>query len=320
MRIDEAPISPEPGEILLFGCVRDEALRLPYFLDYYRGLGVSRFFLIDNGSSDGTSELLRRQPDVHLYWTGDSYAESHCGVHWLNALLERYGPGHWVLVVDVDELLVYPRCEERDLPTWITELEARGADAFLTFLLDMYADCPLRSAHYSAGAPFLETCGFFDSSSYTLGDKGIRALIPATGGVRRRVFWAPGKVRLGNPPYLPKVPLVRWRRGLRYLASTHLIDGVTLASATGALLHFKLFADFIVRTRLEVDRGEHWDGAAQYSAYAATIAENPDLDPTYEGSLRYEGSWQLVELRLMLDGSDKVPIPADIRTPEEEDE
>jgi len=308
-RMDETPISPEPGEILLFVCVRNEALRLPYFLEYYRNAGVSRFLVVDNDSSDGTAELLGEQPDVHRFWTRDSYAESHFGVHWLNALLDRYGSGHWVLVVDADELLVYPHCEDRDLPGLASELERSGADALLSFLLDMYADGPIRDAHYSAGTPFLATCRYFDSGAYTRGTEGLQARIPARGGVRRRVFWPPGRDRRGNPPYLPKIPLVRWRPGLEYVASTHLIHGLTLAPITGALLHFKLFSDFIERARLEVNRREHWDDAAQYSAYTEAFGEDLDLDPMYEGSLPYEGSRQLVELGLMLDGTDGDPVP-----------
>ena len=71
---------------------------------------------------------------------------------------------------------------------------------------------------------------------------------------------------------------------------------------TGALLHFKFFSDFVERARLEVDRGEHWDSAAQYSAYAATIAEHPDLDPYYAGSVVYEGTQSLVDLGFMMTG------------------
>jgi hypothetical protein len=66
-------------EIVVAGCVRNEALRLPYFLDYYRKLGVTRFLLVDNDSTDGTREYLQLQPDVEYFHTTTSYRGSAAG-------------------------------------------------------------------------------------------------------------------------------------------------------------------------------------------------------------------------------------------------
>ena len=48
---------PERKEIRLFAIMRNESLRLPYFLEYYKNLGVDRFFLIDNNSTDGSVQV-----------------------------------------------------------------------------------------------------------------------------------------------------------------------------------------------------------------------------------------------------------------------
>ena len=288
--------------IWVFSCVRDEMLRLPDFVRHYRCLGANRFFLIDNGSSDGTHRWLVEQPDVHVFAASSSYAASYYGVHWLNGLLAEYGVGGWVLVADADELLVYPDCEVLSLPRFVKRLESQNADALLTFLLDMYPPGPLRDARYEPGDGLLEAAPYFDVDSYSHGDYRGFASVPLRGGARSRLFWQTGRDYRGKPPFLPKVPLVRWRRGLAYRASTHLLDGVTCASTTGALLHFKLLADFCGRARREVERGEHWDEAAQYAVYAETLSSCPDLDPIYEGSVRYQGSEQLVELGLMVRG------------------
>ncbi len=45
----------ESGDILLFACLRNEVIRIPYFLDYYRRAGVDHFLIVDNGSTDGLS-------------------------------------------------------------------------------------------------------------------------------------------------------------------------------------------------------------------------------------------------------------------------
>jgi Glycosyl transferase family 2 len=54
-RLDKHRISEDKNEIRLFGIVRNENLRLPYFLDYHRSIGVARFFIVDNDSGDGTA-------------------------------------------------------------------------------------------------------------------------------------------------------------------------------------------------------------------------------------------------------------------------
>ena len=110
-RLDARPIPIRPDEIRCFATIRNEALRLPYFLDYHRGLGVDRFFVVDNASEDGSSEYLLSQDDVHVFFTDDSYAASQCGVGWLNELLNTHAVGQWALTLDADELLVYPLSE-----------------------------------------------------------------------------------------------------------------------------------------------------------------------------------------------------------------
>ncbi len=47
-RIDNKLINRSRNEIRLFSCIRNEVLRLPYFLDYHRSMGVDRFIFIDN--------------------------------------------------------------------------------------------------------------------------------------------------------------------------------------------------------------------------------------------------------------------------------
>ena len=37
-----------PDNILLFSTLRNERVRLPFFLRYYRDLGVSQFLIVDN--------------------------------------------------------------------------------------------------------------------------------------------------------------------------------------------------------------------------------------------------------------------------------
>ena len=47
-RQDSKDLAISPNELLCCVVVRNEAKRLPYFLDYYRQKGVNRFFIVDN--------------------------------------------------------------------------------------------------------------------------------------------------------------------------------------------------------------------------------------------------------------------------------
>jgi hypothetical protein len=51
--------------------VRNEALRLPATLRHHCAIGVQRFFVLDNGSTDGTLDLLANEPDVDVFATAD---------------------------------------------------------------------------------------------------------------------------------------------------------------------------------------------------------------------------------------------------------
>jgi len=48
----------KPDDLLLFCTQRNEKVRLPYFLNYYRDMGVGHFFFVDNDSTDGSDEFL----------------------------------------------------------------------------------------------------------------------------------------------------------------------------------------------------------------------------------------------------------------------
>ena len=112
----------------------------PWFLDYYRKLGVRNFVFVDNDSTDGSLEYLRDRSDVTLYATRDSYV----GAFGRNGLgqfpqeqIEQIGLV--ALMRDVDEALVYDGCDTRGLNDLIEVLEGEGAEAMTGYMLDMFS-------------------------------------------------------------------------------------------------------------------------------------------------------------------------------------
>lgn len=51
-----------PPDILLFATLRNERVRLPYFLQYYRDLGVNHFLIVDNDLPTGRGNGWQSKP------------------------------------------------------------------------------------------------------------------------------------------------------------------------------------------------------------------------------------------------------------------
>ena len=82
---------------------------LPFFLDHYEPW-VDRFVVFDDGSDDGTAEVLARHPKVDLRPyppKGDSFVLATLKL-WQNVWKESRGRADWVIVTNVDEFLYHP--------------------------------------------------------------------------------------------------------------------------------------------------------------------------------------------------------------------
>jgi glycosyltransferase involved in cell wall biosynthesis len=333
-RLDENWIPADKNEIRLFGVVRNENLRLPYFLDYYRRLGVGRFFIVDNDSKDGTTEFLLAQLDCCVFHTAGSYGATRAGLSWLNPLMNEYGEGHWIILADADEILVYPHCEKRKLPEFCAWLDRHEYQGIFTLLLDMYSSCPLNQVNYERGEKFIDICNYFDRDYFFVRRIGLPFLKPAfpevepIGGPRLRLcypgqntrrLWPRLRVKLARrfarlfsrngrarvlgaeapAPQAFKIPLVKWKRGFAFVTS-HRLNPIQLAPVTGALLHFKYFQDFSARIQDAVERNAHFDNSSEYMRYGELLSKDPALSMVYEGSVIYTDSASLLQLRLMM--------------------
>lgn len=145
------------SDLLLFSTMRNEGIRLPYFLNYYRDMGINHFLFVDNDSTDGSLDYLARQPDVSVWHSKASYKRSRFGVDWLNWLQMKYGHEHWCLTVDPDEFFLYPFCDTRPLRALTDWLDASSIKSFGAMLLDMYPKGRIDAQPYEAGQnPLLE--------------------------------------------------------------------------------------------------------------------------------------------------------------------
>ena len=294
-------------DILVFSTLRNEKIRLPYFLRYYRDMGVSHFLIVENGSDDGSREYLMDQPDVSLWTSEKSYKRSRFGVDWMNWLQMKYGHGHWTLVVDPDEFLVYPFCDTRPLPALCDWLDASSIRSFSAMLLDMYPKGPFNEVKYRSGQDPMEISSWFDSGNYVIKKNAQFGNLWIQGGPRAREFFFDKPERA---PALNKIPLVKWDRSYAYVSSTHMLlprglnqvyDEWGGEKASGCLLHAKFLSTFTDKAAEELKRSQHYAASHEYKAYAAKLEEHPDL--WCKWSERYINWRQLEILGLMSKGN-----------------
>lgn len=293
--------------ILLFSTMRNERIRLPYFLDYYRRLGIDQFLIVDNDSTDGTREYLAQQPDVSLWTTQAGYKQSRFGMDWIMHLLRRYGAGNWCLTVDVDEFLVYPFCETRPLRALTDWLDSASVRSFSAMLLDMYPKGAIHEQPYREGQNPFEIAQYFDSGNYTIRKNWPYLNLWIQGGPRARLFFsdAPKKA-----PAMNKIPLVKWHPTYAYVSSTHMMlpRGLNLSyedrggeKPSGCLLHAKFLDTFAIKAEEELARGQHYAESHEYLAYREGIANERDLWCNW--SEKYINWRQLEILGLMSKGN-----------------
>lgn len=294
------------GDVLCFLCVRNEAARLPHFLRHHRALGVRHFLAVDNGSTDGTTDLLRDQPDLSLWGTGASYKASRFGMDWLTWLQMRHGSGHWCLTLDADELLIYPYWQSRPLPALTGWLQDQGRDSFGALTVDMYPRGAVSQGEVGPDDDPIGHLGWFDAGNYQVQVQPRMRNLWIQGGARARAFFATDPRRA---PTLNKTPLVRWHWRYAYVNSTHSLlparlnevyatDGGELTS--GVLLHTKFLPGITQRSAEEKARGEHFGNAVQYAAYYDRLTADPVLHT--KASTRYTGWRQMEALGLMSRG------------------
>ena len=297
----------KPHDILVMSTLRNERIRLPFFLSYYRELGVNHFIFVDNDSDDGSREYLADQPDVSVWTTKASYKRARFGADWLNWLARKHAHNHWVLTVDPDEFFVYPFSDTRNLRALTDWLDASSIKSFGAMLLDMYPKGTLDSQPYHEGQNPFEIACWFDAGNYMISKNPRFGNLWIQGGPRARAFFPDNPARA---PALNKIPLVKWHRAYTYVSSTHnlLPRGLNLVydewggeKASGVLLHAKFLSTFGHKAEEELERRQHYAASHEYRAYAEKLKDNPDLWCNW--SEKYINWRQLEILGLMSKGN-----------------
>lgn len=148
MRIVSNDLTGSEAFTLVAFCY-NEMYFLPPFLDHYRALGVGRFIIIDDRSTDGTRAFLAAQPDVmtleaaHRYGApaappgdGPFGSDFRVGSLWRTYLCETFCTGRWAILADVDEFAMLP--PGLDFPTLAAGLDPAEGDVVYGPMIDTY--------------------------------------------------------------------------------------------------------------------------------------------------------------------------------------
>lgn len=272
------------GKVTIFCTVKDERIRLPWFLEYYRGLGCRDFVFIDTGSQDETVSYLKDQPDVYLYHApADQFAFSRSGSDWINALGPKHAMHRWILVADIDEILAWPEQDREGLEGLAIRAERLGLNRAFTPMIDVYPEDPCDTLpYYEPGEPFAERAHLMDDVVHTkaLWDAGRLILYSGPRARHAKTGKRPPIMTKQNFYYIEPV-------GYQHLGP-HFDTYARPSPLVVPFLHFKFLPDFKTRMKKAISEGQHWNNAAEYKQYAAEQLSARTL--AFEGSVDFRST------------------------------
>lgn len=269
--IVEAPgILPNQKGVTLVTCVKNEALRLPFFFKYYAGLGVDHFIIIDTGSCDETLNIARKLPNaVIVHAPPQAYSSSKSGVDWVNHILDALDHRGWVLLADADELLMWPGSNE-GISALCGKARSAGMNRVFTPMLDAYPEHALSvSEHkpYQTGTPFWAYAPWVDPWKYYEFRAGGLGRLRITGGPRDRLLQRETK---SSGSQMSKQSLAYYGVGGTRFFNSHFTEDPCPSRIVAPLVHYKFLSDFGDRARRAIADGQHYENSADWSALMAS--------------------------------------------------
>lgn len=307
----------DPEGLWLFTVVRNEAYFLGHFFEHYRRLGVRNFLVYDDGSSDGTGDILATQESCSVITSGHAF-DDNFGIDvsgkprrlftaLRESVPEHYFRGQWVVSVDADEFIVLPP-EMDSLPQLIGVLESRGQPFATAPMVDFYPET-LDGRNYPedlspfAGNPYFDRGPLFDWSTGRIFpiqfQRGVRYRL-----LRRLADTAPdlvAKIYGAHPVSLAKswkVPLLRHGSGVRRIGD-HEISVPPTPGPAVALAHFKFYPGLDDKVADAVKRGQYYNASMEYRFLQAAVARLGGESLLGPESVRYSGPSSLTLARLL---------------------
>jgi hypothetical protein len=276
---------------MLVCAVKDDIERIKMQVEYHRKIGIKHFAYIDNMSTDGTFEWLLAQPDVSLFRTDEIYNASSMNA-WRKQVMDIYGYDRWYLILDSDELFIYPGIEKKPIHEYIQFLENSNITVTTSPLVDMYARGKLFS-NTGTGNIYQDYC-YFDTDTYSITRSIYNRL--CVGGPRKRLF---SDKKTIFAPLLTKHALVKATYDM--IPGSHSLCPYRKNFESGVisfLLHYKFLPSDARKYAAHVVSGVYFGGSAEYKRYMSVLKDNPDVSFYYEGSQKLNSSMDLLKINI----------------------
>ncbi len=222
------------------------------FMNHYISLGIKNYVLIDNNSTDNSTELYKKyskKANISFWKITDKFnCNSMSG--WKQRIMDYYGINRGYITVDADELLIYKDYKTIKFDEFVKKQKAK---CLKTMMLDVYS----KEGLYKGT---LEDYKYVDKGTYKVSERkpyGVRFY----GGPRSRMF--------GINPSLQKIPYMFYTGKETYVNDHYYypFDVNNKALFCTYLLHYKFLPEDKEKYELFVKDERHWNNSSEYKAY-----------------------------------------------------
>ena len=259
-------ISPS-GQVICICIFRNFGDFFQKWIIHYKNIGITKFVLINCGKIEEFDELKKYinslNVDVDFWrWSGVFSCNKECAIK--QRIIDFYGINKWYLLVDSDELFIFPGFLKKNIRDYIVELEQKQVLLTKSLMIDIY---PKGNVLLKKD---LDEWKYIDKSGYCRESK--RNKIPRFyGGMRTRVF--------GIKSSIQKMSLFKYT-GNEFIANDHFIYPYELNNVPlkHVLLHYKFQPGFLDYYKTLIDEKVHWNESSEYKKYLNIFDKNKEVD------------------------------------------
>lgn len=248
----------DDGIILI--CIYNNSSNLiDLFMNHYIKLGINNFVLVDNNSTDNSTELYKKYSEnVNIsFWKVTDKFNCNSMSAWKQRIIDFYGINRGYITVDADELLIYKDYKNIPFEKFIKKQKVK---CIKTMMMDVYSKEGLYKGN-------LEDFKYVDKGTYKVSERkpyGNRFY----GGPRSRIF--------NINPSLQKISYMYYT-GKEIYVNDHYYYPFNISNKAkycAYLLHYKFLKEDKEKYELFVKDERHWNNSHEYKVYTKDSNSN----------------------------------------------